>query len=85
MSANPSKIPSLADRVAIATSRYVTIELAALITGYSMDAINRKIDSGVWIQGKEWKQAPDGRRLVDMLGYEAWVERGRPGDEATPE
>lgn len=80
MSANPARLPSLADRVAITTSRYVTIELASLKTGYSVDAINRKIDAGVWVEGREWKRAPDGRRLVDMVGYEAWVERGKPGD-----
>ena len=81
MSTTPNRLPRLADRIAIATSRYVTIELAELKTGYTMDAINRKIDGGVWLEGKEWKRAPDGRRLVDMIGYEAWVERGRPNDD----
>lgn len=81
MSANPARLPRLADRLALAPARYVTIELAAILTGYSVDAINRKIDAGVWIEGREWKRAPDGRRLVDMVGYAAWVESGKPGDD----
>lgn len=81
MSTIPSRLPRLADRVSVAPARYVTIELAALLTGYSMDAINRKIDAGVWLEGKEWKRPPDGKRLVDMVGYEAWVEGGKLGDD----
>jgi hypothetical protein len=56
----------------IAPSRFVRPELAALITGYSLRAIERKIDDGVWLEGEVWIKAPDGRRLIDMRGYERW-------------
>jgi hypothetical protein len=32
----------------------------------------------VWIEGREFKRAPDGHILVDLKGYEAWVENLRP-------
>ena len=59
---------------AIAPARYVTIELAAAVTGYTVDAIETKIKRGVWVEGLEWKHAPDGRRLIDLKGVEQWVE-----------
>lgn len=65
---------------ATSTWRYVTIDEASRCTGYTVDAINQKIDKGVWKEGREWRRAPDGRRLIDRDGYEAWVDAGRPGD-----
>jgi hypothetical protein len=56
------------------SARYVTIELAAEKIGYSPKAIRRKIEEHVWRQGREYRRAPDGRLLVDMQGYEKWVE-----------
>ena len=56
---------------------YVTIPLAASLTGYSAKAIRRKIESGVWVEGREIRRAPDGHVLVSMKGYRQWVERGR--------
>ncbi len=47
------------------------------MTGYSVRAIEEKFAKGVWLEGREWVKAPDGRRLVSMKGYEAWVVRGR--------
>jgi hypothetical protein len=32
---------------------YVTIPIAAAITGYSAKAIRRKIEAGVWLEGRE--------------------------------
>ena len=59
--------------VVLAPSRYVTLATFAVITGYSVKAANNKIDTGVWREGHEWFQAPDNRRLVDMLGYNRWA------------
>jgi predicted HNH restriction endonuclease len=56
---------------------YVTIPLAATITGYSEKAIRRKIDDGKWREGEVWKKAPDGRVLISIRGYARWVETGR--------
>ena len=55
---------------------YVTIPKAAALTGYSANAIRLKLSRGVWIEGREWRRAPDGRPLIDMRAVEAWVERG---------
>jgi hypothetical protein len=54
-------------------ARYVTVELAAQMTGYSPKAIRRKIEEHIWRQGREYRRAPDGRLLVDMQGFEKWV------------
>lgn len=55
---------------------YVTIPLAATITGLSAKAIENKIDEGVWLEGREWKRGEDGRRYVNVSGYVAWVRGG---------
>ncbi|MBT2325546.1 excisionase [Variovorax paradoxus] len=52
----------------------VTIKKAEELTGYTEKAINTKIDEGVWRCGKEWHKAPDGRRIIDIEGYERWVK-----------
>lgn len=80
MSANPDSLPSSVAPIGLAPARYVTLKHAELLTGYGVKAMEHKIASGVWLEGKVWRRAPDGRRLVDMRGYEDWVEQGRPGD-----
>ena len=60
--------------VNIHASRYVLLPLAMLLTGYTVNAMERKIKRGDWIEGKVWKRAPDGRVLIDMEGYARWVE-----------
>lgn len=62
------------------TARLVTVEKASEETGYTKKAIERKIDSGVWPEGMVWIKAPDGRRLIDMAGYDAWA-RGKSFQE----
>ena len=42
-------------------------------TGYSENAVARKIEEGVWIEGREYVRAPDGRLLIDMDGFEKWA------------
>ena len=58
----------------VASARYVLLSLAALVTGYSVKAMERKIERGDWVEGKVWRRAPDGRILIDLLGYQKWVE-----------
>lgn len=55
-------------------SRYVLLNIAAQMTGYTVKAMQRKIERGDWIEGKVWIRAPDGRILIDMLGFQRWVE-----------
>ena len=54
--------------------RYVTIEKASDLTGYTPDAIRSKIKRGDWLEGAVWQRAPDGRVLIDLQGYDKWVE-----------
>lgn len=56
------------------TTRYVRLPLFEQITGYTQKAVRRKIEEGHWIEGREYRRAPDGHILVDMNGYEKWVE-----------
>ena len=58
----------------ISTSRYVLLPLATSITGYTVKAMQRKIERGEWIKGKVWLRAPDGRILISVTGFETWVE-----------
>jgi hypothetical protein len=62
--------------VQVATSRFVTIELAAVITGLSPGAIRTKISRAVWVEGREFVRR-EGRVFVDMRGYERWVGQGQ--------
>ena len=60
--------------VFVTPARYVLLPVANAITGYSVKAMERKIERGDWPEGKLWKRAPDGRILIDMMGYQKWVE-----------
>jgi hypothetical protein len=60
--------------VNITPPRYVLLPLANVLTGYTVKAIQRKIERGDWQEGKVWRRAPDGRILIDLIGYERWVE-----------
>lgn len=62
--------------ITVCPSRYVTIALAAAMTGYSVKAIQRKIEGGTWLVGEVCIRAPDGRLLIDMQAYERWVTSG---------
>lgn len=53
---------------------YVTIRLAAILTGYTEKAIRRKIEDGVWIENREWRRAPDGTILISIKGFQQWAE-----------
>lgn len=57
----------------LAPCRYIRIPAFAHISGYTEKAIRRKIDEGIWIEGRQYHRAPDGRLLIDIVGYEAWV------------
>ena len=65
---------STAAPVVLASARYVLLPVAQLLTGYTVKAIQRKIERGDWPEGKVWRHAPDGHVVVDMMGYDRWVE-----------
>jgi hypothetical protein len=54
--------------------RYLLVPKFCAESGYTDDAVRAKIKSGVWLEGLVWRKAPDGRILIDVEGYERWVE-----------
>lgn len=59
---------------AVAPARYVTVNLAATMLGMKAGAVRKRIERGVWLEGREWRRGPDGRIWVDTKGIEQWVE-----------
>lgn len=53
---------------------WVRLSVFHAASGYSPDAVQGKIRAGVWIEGREFKYAPDGHILVSLSGFERWVE-----------
>ena len=66
--------PETQRRMVVAPARYVLLPLANAITGYSVKAMERKIERGDWPEGQVWKRAPDGHITIDIVGYQRWVE-----------
>jgi hypothetical protein len=60
--------------VIVSTARYVLLPLAQSVTGYTVKAMERKIERGDWQEGRVWRRAPDGHVCIDLQGYEKWVE-----------
>jgi hypothetical protein len=58
----------------IAPARYVKLPVFEVISGYTEKAVRRKIEEGRWLEGKEYRRAPDGHILVDLEGYYKWAE-----------
>jgi hypothetical protein len=53
---------------------WVLIPVFSQLTGYSEKAVRRKIEEGVWIEGRHYRRAPDGRLTMNMQRYYDWVE-----------
>jgi hypothetical protein len=66
--------PSSERSVTVLPARYVLLPLANVLTGYTVKAMERKIERGDWEEGKVWRRAPDGHVMIDILGYQRWVE-----------
>jgi hypothetical protein len=81
MSANPQEVqpvnPPAVARVGLLAPRYVLVDVAHVLFGYTVKAMNVKMDTGVWREGFEWIKAPDGRRFVIVDGVERWIA-GQP-------
>jgi hypothetical protein len=57
--------------------RYLTVRKFSSESGYTEAAVRSKIADGTWLEDQVWRHAPDGRVLIDVDGYEAWVEMGK--------
>lgn len=60
--------------VMVNSARFVTVELAGTITGLGVSAVRKRLERGLWIEGRHWRRAPDSRIYIDMKGIEKWVE-----------
>ena len=78
MSSDVSRPRATDATIVVGTARYVLLPLANLLTGYSVKAMERKIERGDWQEGKVWRRAPDGRIAIDVVGYQRWVEGQSP-------
>jgi hypothetical protein len=58
----------------LSSIRYILVLKFCELTGYTDKAVRRKIQEGIWIQGKLWRKAPDGHILIDLENYNKWVE-----------
>lgn len=58
---------------------WVLIPLFCTLSGYTDKAIRRKIADGIWIEGRHYRKAPDGRITINIPAYYRWVE----GDNLT--
>lgn len=58
---------------ALLSPRYVLLQRFEELTGYTVDAINAKIKRGQWLKDEIWVKAPDGRILIDLVGYTEWA------------
>lgn len=67
--------PPAPPTVQVVSARFVTIELASAMTGFSPAAIRAKINKGIWLERRQWIKR-EGRVLIDMKGFEQWVESG---------
>jgi hypothetical protein len=55
----------------------VQLDVFERATGYTPDAVQKKIQRGEWREGIHFRRAPDGRLLMDLRGYHAWAEGQR--------
>ena len=53
---------------------WILIHVFSTVTGYTDKAVRRKIEDGVWIEGKHYRRAPDGRVTMNLPAYYKWVE-----------
>lgn len=68
----PSKRREIIAAIPMAPLRYVTIELFAKQTGFTVEAVRRRRDRGVWT----FFVVKDGTVFVDVEGYYEWVSAG---------
>lgn len=57
---------------------YVLLNVFCDRVGYSAKAVYRKIEDGVWREGREYVRGPDGRILIYLPGFNAWAARSTP-------
>ncbi len=54
---------------------WVLIKVFVTMTGYTDKAVRRKIETGVWTEGRHYRRAPDGHITMNLQEYYKWVEQ----------
>jgi len=54
-------------------TRCVAVKKAAAMTGLTAGAIRKRIERGIWLEGREWHRDPLGRIMIDTQGIDKWV------------
>ncbi|MCY1264110.1 hypothetical protein D9M68_370130 [compost metagenome] len=67
------KSKSPPDRNTALSFRWVLINRAAALTGYTENAIRHMVKNGTWAQGRVWRKV-GGRILINMEEVAKWVE-----------
>lgn len=55
--------------------KYLLVHKFCEDSGYTERAVRLKIQNGVWIEGREYRRAPDGHIMINVEGVEEWVEK----------
>ncbi len=53
----------------------VQVHKYAELSGYTAKAIRDKIYEGVWVEGRQFCKAPDGRILINIEEVEKWARK----------
>src|SRR5690606_19549399 len=54
---------------------HLPVKAYAERSGRTEKSIRRKIQRGVWREGREWFRDPDGRIAISISGVEQWVRQ----------
>ena len=57
-------------------TRWVLIRKLAELTGYSENAIRKKISRGEWLREVHWRKAPDNRLVCNLVAVQRWMGGG---------
>jgi hypothetical protein len=69
---------SLPESIQIASAPYVRMRLYAQMSGLTVKAIEKKIEAGKWVEGREYRKCPDGNIWISVQGVVRWIEGGAP-------
>lgn len=70
----PSAVAAVHLASAVTPARYVTVKLYSQISGKTEGAIRKKIERGVWLEGKQYRRDPEGCIWIITRGVEQWVD-----------
>lgn len=62
------------DDIMVMPIRFVTVGRYSELTGKTPGAIRKKIERGIWVEGKQYRRDMEGCIWVDIRGVEKWVE-----------